>query len=297
MVRQTSRMNKGRRKGGILRQCLRSVIPLLAVIWALATSVHAQQYGIIPLGDHGNVTVMRFSGDPSRYSANLANGTANYAPRASIAQKFYETHGDEYDFFVIFTNFDFAMPQTGAKAFYSEIRNDIQGIGLTSFDYRPQYGIAGKRLQGLIEMANISGHAMDPLSPAFEQTQMILAHEMMHRWGAQPRFLDENNAESTALLGKDGKHWSFLLDTNGSVLYGNHWQDNGDGTFTSIDPQYHTVSGIGRTLSPLDLYLMGINDAAAVPPMLLIENSEVDPTQLPQKGVTIAGTPSQVYID
>ena len=33
--------------------------------------------------------------------------------------------------------------------------------------------------------------------------------------------------------GQFAAHWSFLLDSEGSVLYGNDWQDNGDGTFTS----------------------------------------------------------------
>ncbi|MBI4697887.1 MAG: hypothetical protein HY758_02980 [Nitrospirae bacterium] len=40
---------------------------------------------------------------------------------------------------------------------------------------------------------------------------------------------------STALLGKDNRHWSYLLDSDASVLYGNDWQDNKDGTFTSTE--------------------------------------------------------------
>ena len=98
--------------------------------------------------------------------------------------------------------------------------------------------IDGKRVQGLIEMANIAGHASDPLDPKFEETLMELSHEMMHRWGAYLKFktdpYDPNSPVSEALLGKDNAHWSYLFDTNGSTLYGNHWQDNGDGPFTMM---------------------------------------------------------------
>jgi len=103
------------------------------------------------------------------------------------------------------------------------------------------------------------------------------------------RYKNSDGTLNMALLGKDSAHWSYLLDTKGSIMYGNGWRDNGDGTFTS------TAARSGY--SPLDLYLMGIIDKTQVPPMLLIVNPAIDKTQLPQLGATISGTSSTVSID
>jgi len=110
----------------------------------------------------------------------------------------------------------------------------------------------------------------------------------MHRWGAYAHFRKTGGTTSTALLGKDGSHWSYLLDTQGSFMYGNGWKDNG-GTFTSTAAQ--------SAYSSLDLYLMGMIPKEQVSPMLLIDNTAIDKTQLPQLGATITGTATTVTID
>ncbi len=115
---------------------------------------------------------------------------------------------------------------------------------------------------------------------------------MMHRWAAYLKFKDATGSVSSALLGQDSAHWSFLLDSAGSVMYGNVWQDNSNGTFTSTTPQ-----GQMKSYSPLDLYLMGMIDKSKVPPMLLINSPATDSTQLPQAGVTVTGTAQYVTID
>jgi hypothetical protein len=111
----------------------------------------------------------------------------------------------------------------------------------------------------------------------------------MHRWGASLKYKDAHGSISTALLGKDASHWSFLLDSDASLHYGNEWQDNGNGTFTS--------TGATKYYSLLDLYLMGFYDKSRVPPMLLIENPSIDPSRLPEPGVTVSGTPRYVTIN
>ncbi|MBI4697893.1 MAG: hypothetical protein HY758_03010 [Nitrospirae bacterium] len=102
------------------------------------------------------------------------------------------------------------------------------------------------------------------------------------------RFKD-SGSDSTALLGKDGSHWSYLLDSDASVLLGNDWQDNKDGTFTS--------TGARKCYNSLDLYLMGMYDKTQVQPMLLIDNPLIDKTQLPSVGATITGTSRNITID
>ncbi|MBI5026926.1 MAG: hypothetical protein HZC12_09445 [Nitrospirae bacterium] len=219
----------------------------------------AQEFTAKTLGNYGNVTVIEVTGN---YDAKNPDGTINSVPRETIAKEFFNIHKDEYDFLVIFSNFDFQMPETEVKAFYLGVKNDAQGIGMPLFDNSNLFGSNGK-LQGIIDMGNISTLVVDPLDPKLEETLSILAHEKMHRWGAHVRFKDSLGNISSALLGKDSDHWSFLLNSYGSVLYGNKWQDNGNGTFTSIAAQ--------KYYSPLDLYLMGFNDRSQVPPMLLIE--------------------------
>ena len=266
---------------------VKTLLSLLFVLF-ISTTSFAQQFTAKSLGDYGNVTVMEVQGN---YDANNTDGTINAAPRQAIAQEFFKTHKDEYDFLVIFTNFDFKMPEGEAKAFYEGIKNDIQGIGVDPFDNTSLYGSNGK-LQGTVDMGNLSGIITDPLDPKFEDTLYVLSHELMHRWAAHVKFKNADGSLSSALLGQDGAHWSYLLDSQGSVLYGNQWQDNKNNTFTSTIPQNQMLF-----YSQLDLYLMGMIGRDKVLPMLLINSPATDPTQLPQTGVTINGTARYVAID
>jgi Tol biopolymer transport system component/flagellar hook assembly protein FlgD/fibronectin type 3 domain-containing protein len=237
------------------------------------------------IGDFGNVSVLEVSGN---YDAELPDRTVNFEPREAIAREFYRTHKDEYDFLVIFSNFDFKMPASEVVGFYLGVKNDTKGIGKDLFDYTASFGSAGK-LQGTIDMGNLANNVADPLDPAFEHTLGTLNHEILHRWGAHLKFRDHNGQTSTALIGKDGAHWSYLLDTKGSLHYGGGWLDNGNGTFTATETRTY--------FSPLDLYVMGMIDKSEVPPMVLIENPDLDPTQIPTVGTTITGTARTVTID
>jgi PKD repeat protein len=236
-------------------------------------------------GDYGNVTVMEVNGT---YDSKNPDGSLNRLPRQEITEEFIRNHTDEYDFIVIFSNFDFQMPETGTKGYYLEVRNDVQGIGKTVFDDSPYYGSKG-RLQGIIDMGNILNRFSGPGDLKFEETLDTLAHEQMHRWGASVKFKDGSGSLSSGLLGKDGEHWSYLLDSDASVLYGNDWQDNRDGTFTS--------TGKEKYYSAHDLYLAGFYDKSQVPPMLLIDSPSIDPARLPEVGATITGTAKSVTID
>lgn len=245
----------------------------------------AEEFAATWLQDYGQIAVMEVTGN---YDAKHPDGSLNSIARQELAKEFLKSHEDEYDFIVVFSNFHFQMPDDESKAFYYPVRNDVEGIGLPLFDDSSLFGSNGK-LQGMIDMGNILTLNANPFDPEFEETLSLLAHEQMHRWGAYVRFMDQEGRISSALLGKDVSHWSFLLDSDGSVLYGNEWLDNGDGTFSSIETR--------RSLSPLDLYLMGMYDASEVPPLLLIENTAVDPTMLPMADVTITGGARIVTID
>ena len=67
----------------------------------------SQDFTAKSLGDHGNVTVMEVNGN---YDVDNPDGSVNAITRQAIAKEFFKTHKDEYDYLVIFTNFDFTMP-------------------------------------------------------------------------------------------------------------------------------------------------------------------------------------------
>jgi hypothetical protein len=237
------------------------------------------------LGDNGNVTVMEAIGT---LDAKKPDGSANDTPRQEIAKEYIRTHGDSFDFLVFLSTFDYAMPEAGAQGFYLPVKNDTQGINQPLFDYTAQFGSVGK-LQGTIDLGNVTTLASNPYGPKLEEAITTLSHELMHRFGAYVRFKNLDGSLNNSLLGKDNAHWSYLLDSKGSLMYGNGWKANGDGTFLSTSKQ--------STFSPLDLYLMGLIPKEQVPPMTLIDNPAIDKTQLPNLGATITGTAKTVTID
>jgi subtilase family serine protease/Tol biopolymer transport system component/fibronectin type 3 domain-containing protein len=237
------------------------------------------------IGDYGDITVMAVEGN---YDGALGNGETNSGPREIIARELYKTKPDEFDFIVIFSNFDFQMPASDVVAFYLDVRNDVRGIGKSIFDCSSFFGSGGV-LQGTIDMGNLDKWATDPMDEDFSFLMGTMSHELMHRWAAYIQVRRPDGSITHDLLGKDQSHWSFLLDTQGSLMYGNPWQVNGDGTFTSLKGR--------KYYSPLDLYLMGIVDKSDVPSMLLIDSPETDAASVSKPGVTISGTTRYVTVD
>jgi subtilase family serine protease/flagellar hook assembly protein FlgD len=232
---------------------------------------------------NSNVAVIELAGG---YNKVAPNGQLNVEPRTVVAREFYRHHADRYDFIVVFSKFEF---DTGdAQAFYIGVRNDVRGLGIPVFDNSSYFG-SNAKLQGYIDMAALSRYRLNPGDSRFEEVMRTLSHEFLHRWAAKVHFIDGNGQPSGALLGRDNAHWSFLLDTGGSVEYGNRWVDNGNGTFTSLpDRQF---------FSPLDLYLMGMLRRQEVPPSFYIHAPDVLAHRLPEAGVTISGQRRDVTID
>jgi hypothetical protein len=83
----------------------------------------------VPVATRQNVAVIELTGD---YSRNLPGGAFNVEPRTQVSKAFYKGYADQYDFLVVFSNFEF---NTGdAKAFYVGVRNDTRGLGRPIFD-------------------------------------------------------------------------------------------------------------------------------------------------------------------
>ncbi len=244
----------------------------------------------------GQIAVMEHDG--SDYSRSEPDGTPNYAPRAALAQRFYQTHGDFYDFLVVFTNFEFETGQ--ALAFHNLVRNDVAGIGKPIVDNGPLFGSPG-RLRGYVDMAALDRYGRNalatrpgvPLStqpgePGFRDTLNVVAHEVAHQWLAFVRYRDGSGAASTDLLGRDGGHWSYLLDSDASVMYGADWAAQPAGGYRA--------ERVLEGYSALDRYLMGFLDPSRVAPLSLLRAPGVDPTGLPVEGDVVQATPESVAL-
>lgn len=289
------------RRLGFARHFLRYLVTLLLAIPMMLLSLAASAsvdtvYNpfTIPQGaytakfikDVDNTSIIQFSGN---YDRDLPDGTINAAARAVIAREFYRTHADDYDFLVVFSDFDFNMG--GALAFCEPVQNHVKGIGIPDFDNASIFGSSHDKLQAFIDMGRFSHYQLNPLEPNYEAAQLTLAHEVLHRWGIHVKFKDANGQISSALIGHENAHWSFFVNSAASVEYGNEWQPLGNGKFKAV--------AANRFYSPMDLYLMGIYGPNEVPPFFYIQPSggTHQKTDLSQPGVTITGTQKNVTIN
>jgi hypothetical protein len=77
--------------------------------------------------------------------------------------------------------------------------------------------------------------------------------------------------EPQVLLGRQRAHWSYFVNSGGSPMEGNLWEEIQPGVFRTGTPSFR--------FSPLDLYVMGLMPPSSVPPFWVI----VDPDVLDQR--------------
>ncbi len=224
------------------------------------------------------------------YDRELPDGSTNFAARSAVSRAVLSEIGDRYDFLVTFADFDVSLGAFGGLpigGLFTTVANDVEGIGLPIFDNSDEFGSDG-RLQGFVDMAGLDTHVMDPLQSGFTRTLSVLSHEVMHRWSARLRFLDDAGQPSDALLGV-GSHWGPLTDAGGGTLmYGNDWRSDGGGQFTSLLPR--------SAYNPLDLYAAGLVPASEVPDVFYIDNGDAPAPEPPRAGKVVVGSRVDVSI-
>lgn len=209
----------------------------------------------------------------------------------ALLRKFYQTHPDNYDQVVIWT--DAALIDDGF-AYEMTVANEVRGIGLPLFDASGDFGSAG-RLRSMAVMDWITKYPDDPQQRFLGEnnTLSVLGQEVGHRWLAFMEFRDHTGQRSDQLLGRGQSHWSFFKDSDASVMEGNDIEDLGGGAF-------RTVGAVSR-YSLLDQYAMGLVSESEVPSFFYVQN----PTNLtgsrtressPQIGVTFNGTRRDVLV-
>jgi subtilase family serine protease len=223
---------------------------------------------------------------------SAAYGPYAWQGRADAAKAFYASHQDAYDFLILFPAFPLDLTQQSPGEVlgkYWQVRNDVSGIGLGPTDVGAAFG-SRTRLKGVIDI-----HSLVPgvQNGDFDTSLATVAHEVAHQWVTHVAFRDPRNGQrSTALLGLDGTHWSYFLDSDASVMYGSDWRDTGGGSFVADSSR--------KRYSPLDLYLMGFLSDAEVPPFSLLMpapgSAGIAEALPPPDGTSIAATALQLGI-
>jgi hypothetical protein len=206
----------------------------------------------------------------------------------AASRRFYQSHPDDFDQLVFFSD---TTVITDAFAFETTVKNAITGTGLDAIDFSAELGSAGA-LQSVINMDRISKYSDTPAAKVFGEASAlgILAHETGHRWLARLQFRNVDRVTSDQLLGRQRAHWSFFMDSDGSVMEGNEIEDQGGGAFrtTASTEKY----------SRLDLYAMGLASEAEVPRWFYVDApiSGFDREDGPIAGISLTGTRRDVLI-
>lgn len=152
-----------------------------------------------------------------------------------------------------------SAPLSCGSLFYLPIANDVRGIGYQHdvgrevFDDSPD-----SKLEGIAFLNDWPYWRERP-----DEFATAFLHEVGHRWGARVH-AEIDGADSDELLGRQLKHWSYFVETDGSPLEGNRFRELSEGHYEAS-----TLLGTSA-FSPLDLYLMGVLPAQEVEPFGLL---------------------------
>lgn len=257
--------------------------------------------GIAPGRLQGPTSLVSFlTGGGEEFSAAVAErfGGATEVDFVTAAQKFYETHDDAYDYLVFYNNLGIPAGE-GVVAWESTVRNRRSGYGDPQVDIGAEFG-SPSRLQAILNMGPLSQFPKDPKAvvPARQAAKdtpiTVLAHEAGHLFLAYASVRDSQAARNRPMLGYQNFHWSFVFNSEASLLEGERIRDDGPG----VSPRF-TTSAATESYSPLDQYLMGFRAPVEVPPMFLVtgENADSLAFRHPQVGIAFDGARRDIQLD
>jgi hypothetical protein len=245
--------------------------------------------GIAPGSAQAGTSVVSFHNDPSgEYSAAVLErfGNTQEIDIVTVAQRFYETHEDAYDYLVIYNNMRIGA-SAAALAYEATIRSGAGGYGVQPADYGAQYGSAA-RLRSVMNMGRLDYYPLDvnalvDVRIAAQDTPLtVLGHESGHLFLAYASVPDPSGATAKPMIGYGGAHWSFVFNSEASLDEGEQITDRGGGRFVT--------AAVTQGYAPLDRYLMGFAPASDVPDTFVALNPSVSPLGHPQSGVAFTGT-------
>ena len=256
--------------------------------------------GIAPGNLQGTTSLVSFRYDPSGdYAGPVAErfGDTLSVDMISAAQKFYQTHEDAYDYLVVYNNMDIGASAT-AVAYENTVRNlNGSGYGDAIVDFGHEYG-SRSRLQAVLNLGPLSQYPRDPagLVPARraagDTPLSIIAHETGHLFLAFASVRDPNDPNARPMLGAQMAHWSFLFNSEASLLEGERIRDDG----SDANPRFTTTDTV-QAYAPLDQYLMGFRTSAEVPPSFYVTGPAYLAQLHPLRGYSFNGDRVDVTVD
>jgi len=259
------------------------------------TAIESAVVGISPGALKGSTTLVDFRTDASStYPSTVAEVFASglQIDIVTVAQRFYQTHEDAYDYLVVYNNMGIAAAGEGTIAFENTVRSSGTGYGVPPQDAGAEYG-SPARLQSILQMGNLDQYPADPTAlvparaPQGDTTLSVLAHETGHLFLAFSSVPDSTAAGGSPMLGFQLAHWSFLFNSEASVMEGERIVDRAP----SGSPEFQTTDTV-QGYSPLDQYLMGFRPPSGVPDTFYVSNPRpgYPATLHPLSGVTFDGT-------
>ncbi len=241
--------------------------------------------------DRGEIAVIEDDG-----TILVPSGSQVEIDPVALGRRFLELHNDEYDYINVWTASNVTnLTLGGGFAYELNVRNEVDGLGLSIYDFGNDFGSNGV-LKSFLNMNRLSAYPADPNATFLgtNSTLDVMGQEAGHRFGAFI-FIDGAGPTGANLLGRSDAHWSFFHNSLGSDLEGNRIRDNGDGTFTTIE----ATNGF----SFLDEYLLGLRDSSEVDSLWYVHNpSGFNPAgafvrgSAPRIGISFAGTKTFVSI-
>jgi uncharacterized protein (TIGR03437 family) len=257
--------------------------------------------GIAPGDLRGATALQDFRNDPSgSYTAAVAErfGSGLEVDVITVAQKFYASHEDSYDYLVIYNSED--IP-TGPSyvALTDVVRSKGTGYGYDIADDGLEYASAS-RLQAVINMGPISQYPTNPNGPVPARTSQgdtplsILGHEAGHLFLARVSVPDPNDPANDPMLNAANHvHWRFTFNSEASLLEGERIQDRGAG----VSPRFLTTDTVAA-YSALDQYLMGFLSPSQVGPSFWVSGAPPYLAgSLPYRNIGFDGQRQDVTID
>ena len=203
---------------------------------------------------------------------------------AEVSCQIIEAVGDEADFFAFNSQFRVDQQETGPAhgfaGFYSG-NIKVEGIGIEG-DHTPPCETRLSNTWGYpvwMKAASVANRSLDrpPGQGPYDAGLTVFAHEIGHTWLAYAAYMKDGRRELLKIPG-GYSHWNRNVHSpapfpwrgteNSSIMGGNFWHENIDGTFTPTNGWHSRGGGF----SWLDLYLMGLATPDEVPDMFVLRN-------------------------
>ena len=203
--------------------------------------------------------------------------------RFDLTCRLIRSLGDGFDF--VFFHAQFRSDQQEAGSPMNLVGEVAEGLGSRGRWPSDLYCSEGQ-LKGLtiypMYMSSNQGRGASRLGPSrdFDYALFQLGHEMTHVWNVYASYDRQGERIPVYQVQGDGCacHWRQDLhvpvafpwheNKRGSDMGGRYWEDNEDGTFTQ---RFELAAADG--FAHLDLYFMGLLDAAEVPETFLVRDS------------------------